>query len=183
MPKTPRHKKSEIEPRTTRLAIDVSAARRFAGLNKRLLALQTRAACGALGVRTGEISIRLADDVEMGRLHKQHKGIGGPTDVLTFDFDPHAGLPAKEGPRRHVEVEIVIGAQVAQRESRRREHGAGVEALLYIVHGLLHCLGHDDHDPPQAAAMHRREDAVLRRVGVGPAYRADRRRATSSRRL
>ncbi len=170
-------------PRTARLTIEVSATRRFIGLNRRWLAGQTRAACAVLGLRSGEISIRLADDAEMGRLHSQHKGIAGPTDVLTFDFDPpHAGNDQKRT-RCHLDVEIVVGGQVAQREGRRRDHEPRMEATLYIVHGLLHCLGHDDHNPAQAAAMHRREDVVLKELGVGPVHRPVSRRAAGSRRL
>lgn len=146
--------------------IGLSASRRFRGLQQRWLASITRRACVTLGVRSGDLSIRLADDHEMSRLHKQHKGTSGPTDVLTFDFtDPG------DSQRGHLEVEIIIGAEVAQREAVKRGHAPRNEALLYIIHGLLHCLGHDDHDPSQAAAMHRREDQVLKAVGVGAAYR------------
>lgn len=168
----------ETGPHAAQITIDVSATRRFVGLNRRWLISRTRAACGVLGVRSGEISIRLADDAEMGRLHDRHRGIPGPTDVLTFDFRPAGQGDDRPGSRCRVEVEIVIGGQVAQREARRRDHSPGVEAILYIVHGLLHCLGHDDHDPAEAAAMHRREDVVLKAIGVGPAYRA-----AASRRL
>ena len=169
MQRTRLQPKNQTVPHAARLVVEVSAARRFVGLNRRWLAARTRAACRVLGVQSGEISIRLADDAEMSHLHEQHKGIAGPTDVLTFDFQrPHAG---KEG-RCHLEAEIVIDGQVAQRQARSRHHEPGAEAMLYIVHGLLHCLGHDDHEPTQAAAMHRREDATLRRIGVGPAYRA-----------
>ncbi len=150
---------------TTRLVIGISASRRFRGLQQRWLASRTREACRVLGVGSGEISIRLADDGEMSRLHLQHKGVAGPTDVLTFDFEAPA-----DSDRVHVEVEIIVGAEVALREAVKRDHPPAVEALLYITHGLLHCLGHDDHDPKRAAAMHRREDQVLNSLGVGPAY-------------
>jgi ssRNA-specific RNase YbeY (16S rRNA maturation enzyme) len=43
--------------------------------------------------------------------------------------------------------------------------------LLYVVHALLHCLGHDDHEEQAAEAMHRMEDAVLESIGVGPVFR------------
>jgi len=161
----------ESGPRTAQITIEVSATRRFVGLNRRWLAGRTRAACAVLGVLGGEISVRMADDAEMGRLHEQHKGIAGPTDVLTFDFGPPGAGNDPAGRSRRVEVEIVIGGQVAQREALRRNHEPGAEAMLYIIHGLLHCLGHDDHDPARAAVMHRREDVVLNAIGVGAAYR------------
>jgi len=54
------------------------------------------------------------------------------------------------------------------------------ELLLYVVHGVLHCLGMDDHDEAAAAAMHRVEDAVLTAIGVGPVYSAGRQPETGS---
>jgi ssRNA-specific RNase YbeY (16S rRNA maturation enzyme) len=47
------------------------------------------------------------------------------------------------------------------------------EALLYALHGLLHCLGHDDHDEAAYQAMHALEDALLDAIGVGPVFDPD----------
>ena len=32
-----------------------------------------------------DVSVLVVDDIEMSRLHKQHSGVNGTTDVLTFD--------------------------------------------------------------------------------------------------
>jgi probable rRNA maturation factor len=58
----------------------------------------------------------------------------------------------------------------AGRQSAVRGHTVEQELLLYVVHGVLHCLGHDDHDPDAAARMHAEEDRVLAAVGVGVTY-------------
>jgi len=42
--------------------------------------------------------------------------------------------------------------------------------LLYVVHGVLHCLGHDDHDEAGYASMHALEDRVLYAIGVGATF-------------
>ena len=52
-------------------------------------------------------------------------------------------------------------------------HGVERELLLYAVHGVLHCLGHDDHEEEQRARMHREEDRLLAAVGVGAVYRPE----------
>ncbi len=157
MPTDPPHPRS-------RLTIEVSASGLFRGINRRRLAAQTRQITRLLGLRSGDLSIHLADDAEMGGLHEQHKGLAGSTDVLTFHFSQTATDP------KHLEAEIIIGAEVAQREARRRGRQAGVEALLYVVHGLLHCLGYDDHEPAQARRMHRREDELLSAIGLGSVF-------------
>jgi ssRNA-specific RNase YbeY (16S rRNA maturation enzyme) len=44
--------------------------------------------------------------------------------------------------------------------------------LLYGVHGLLHAIGHDDHEPGAHALMHAEEDRLLTKIGVGPIFRS-----------
>ena len=39
-----------------------------------------------------------------------------------------------------------------------------------MLHGVLHCLGMDDHEEASFEAMHRMEDAVLSHIGVGPVF-------------
>jgi len=118
------------------------------------------------------VSIYLADNEEMGRLHEQFKGRSGPTDVLTFQLQPTRRAPAGKARAARVDAEIVVGAEVAQREARDRGLAVEAEALLYVVHGLLHCLGEDDHNSASAKRMHAREDRVLRAVGVGTVFSA-----------
>ncbi len=42
--------------------------------------------------------------------------------------------------------------------------------LLYAVHGLLHLCGYDDRTPAGFRRMHRKEDDLLARLGVGPVF-------------
>lgn len=156
-----------------RLGVEVTASRRFPGLRRRRIEALVGEAARRLGIECGEISIRLADDEEMADLHRRYKGIEGPTDVLTFDLSGD-GRPKRPG-GCGVNVEIVIGAEVARREALDRGLAVETEVLLYAVHGLLHCLGEDDHDAAAARRMHRREDRVLSAMGLGAAYRARRR--------
>jgi probable rRNA maturation factor len=61
-------------------------------------------------------------------------------------------------------------------EARRRaaELGNPVrhELLLYALHGMLHLSGMDDRTLRQFRRMHHLEDAILRRLGVGPVFAA-----------
>ena len=54
----------------------------------------------------------------------------------------------------------------------RRSHPVERELLLYIIHGILHCLGEDDHDDDAYARMHAREDDLLEAIGVGRTFAA-----------
>lgn len=114
----------------------------------------------ALSMR-GEVRVRLVRDEAMAAAHKRYKGIDGPTDVLTFDLSDPGGV---------LDIDLLVCVDEAQRQSEELGHEVRSEVLLYIVHGVLHCMGHDDHDPGEARRMHEAEDALLEAIGVGAVF-------------
>lgn len=117
-----------------------------------------------------ELSIALVGDARMDRLHKQFLDIAGPTDVLTFPLDADRSGRVTAG-------EIVICVPYAQREATRRSIPARYEILLYGLHGLLHLAGYDDTTTSGYDRMHRAEDRLLTRLGIGPVFNPQRRDA------
>ena len=124
-------------------------------------------AAAAAGVAGGELNVLVVDDAAMASLHADFSGDPTPTDVLTFDLTETAA-----GPAAVVEGDIAVCRDVAARRAAERGHPVREELLLYAVHGLLHLLGEDDHDPAAFARMHAREDAILSAIGVGPRFAA-----------
>jgi probable rRNA maturation factor len=124
-----------------------------------------RRAIAGLGA-TGEVRVRVVGDEAMAAAHSGFAGVEGTTDVLTFDL-------AEPG-QSSLDVDILVCIDEARRQAAARGHGVERELLLYIVHGVLHCLGHDDHDPAAAARMHAEEDRILESLGVGATYAASR---------
>ena len=138
-------------------------------------------AMDALGI-TGDVRVRIVDDAEMSQTHEEFLGVSGTTDVITFDMRDPEELPAP--PRREpaeipirkdygsfsfgIDTDIVVCFDEAGRQSASVGYPVAWELLLYVVHGILHCLGEDDHDEAGSARMHALEDAVLAAVGVGP---------------
>lgn len=118
----------------------------------------------ALGV-TGECRIRLAGDDEVAAAHLKHLGEPGTTDVITFDLLDGLGAATAA-----VDADLLICIDEAERQAEAARRPVEHEILLYITHGLLHCLGYDDHDEAAAAAMHRKEDEILSAIGIGPVY-------------
>jgi len=135
----------------------------------------------------GEVRVRLVLDAEMAQAHEEFAGVPGTTDVLTFDLtDPEedpidgptvtlTGGQIKVARARRVDADIMVCVDEGRRQAAKRGHELFHELLLYSVHGMLHCLGHDDHDEGAFAAMHDLEDAVLTRLGVGVVFRRDER--------
>jgi probable rRNA maturation factor len=113
-----------------------------------------------LGV-PGEVRVRLVGDGEMSVSHERYAGEPGTTDVLTFDL---SGDPSE------LDVDILVCVDEARRQAAGHGHAVEREALLYVVHGILHCLGHDDHDDEGFDRMHAAEDELLEAIGVGVTF-------------
>lgn len=146
------------------------------------------------GVLSGEVRVLIVNDAEMSAAHLEYCEIEGTTDVLTFDMSEvevsddeiteHdlSGVGVDERTPQHAErsafapqlpildVDILVCADEAARQAGSHGHSVAQELLLYILHGTLHCLGHDDHDEVSHAAMHSAEDRVLAATGIGPTF-------------
>lgn len=118
-------------------------------------------ALSLLQMNQSEVTVLIVDDKTMSDLHMKHSNVEGTTDVLTFDHG---------GESDAIQADIAICIDVAEKESKTRGHSVQHELLLYIVHGLLHCVGFDDHDDEDHLKMHAEEDRVLTAIGVGPVW-------------
>jgi probable rRNA maturation factor len=126
-----------------------------------------RSAHRLLASAPGELSVALVGDARMSALHERFMGIGGPTDVLTFELERDRRGRVSAG-------EIVICVPEARRAARRMGTDPKHEALLYTIHGLLHLCGFDDRTESDHRRMHRKEDELLCRLGVGAVFAPER---------
>jgi probable rRNA maturation factor len=101
------------------------------------------------------VSLLLTDDAEIAQLHAQFLGDATPTDVISFDLEDSA--------------ELVVSVETARRVARERGHRARDEVALYVVHGLLHVCGHDDHGVRARRRMRAAECCVLDALGIAVA--------------
>ncbi len=116
------------------------------------------------------LNVLLVDAAASAELHHRHFGDPEPTDVMSFpdgSFDP-------EYERRNLgDLAIcpdVARAVVAQRpgadDPQVRERLVAEECILYLIHGLLHLLGHDDQHDDDRAEMWQRQCALLAMIGI-----------------
>ncbi len=115
----------------------------------RLSPLPTKAATPNTELR--ELSVALVDDASIAAINQQFLNHAGPTDVISFDLGDGLG-------------ESIVSAEravIVARQLRRPPHA---ELALYLVHGLLHLAGLDDHTPAQRRAMRAAERHVLRQL-------------------
>jgi len=128
-----------------------------------LLRRRLSAAVNELSIDEIELSVIVIGDARMADLHERFAGVSGSTDVLTFDLRDDPADPS-------IDSEIYICLDEARRRAAERGHGVDKELLLYALHGLLHLMGYDDHDPADHARMHAREDQVLEAIGIGKVF-------------
>jgi len=106
------------------------------------------------------VDVILVDDAALARLHGQYLGDPTRTDVITFDLRED-GAPDEHGP----DGEIYVSVERAREIAAVRGVGAAREQALYVVHGALHLVGFDDHDPEERASMRAAEAAVMSGLG------------------
>ena len=94
-----------------------------------------------------EIGIVLVSDARIAALHDEFLSDPSPTDVITF-----------------LHGEIVLSAETARREARRRGLRVPEEIARYAVHGLLHLAGWSDTGAGEAAEMRAVQEKILRRA-------------------
>jgi probable rRNA maturation factor len=129
---------------------------------------QLKAAHALLAPPLTELSIALVGDRQMSELHYRFMSIAGPTDVLTFPLEIDADRTVLGG-------EVVICVPEARRRAPQHGNTLAHELLLYALHGMLHLSGYDDRTAREFNLMHRAEDELLSRLGVGPLFGPGRR--------
>lgn len=112
-----------------------------------------------------ELSIRLVDEPEGADLNGRFRGRRGPTNVLSFPFEPMPGLEDCD-----LLGDLVICAPVVAREAREQGKTPQSHWAHMLVHGLLHLLGYDHADAVEAEEMEGLETRILEGLGFPAPY-------------
>lgn len=91
-------------------------------------------------------------------MNKKYLGRAYATDVLAFDArDGIKRVAAKEP----LAGDIIISADAARANAQKYGVPLTRELALYVIHGILHLLGYDDHAPRDVQRMRRKEQQLL----------------------
>ncbi|MCX5730480.1 MAG: rRNA maturation RNase YbeY [Deltaproteobacteria bacterium] len=112
-----------------------------------------------LGRPQASLSILLTTDGRIRTLNRRWRSVDHATDVLSFP----AHRPPGGGPELG---DLAISLDTARRRASRAGRSLGDEVDRYLVHGLLHLVGHDHLRPADARAMARVEDELLGLAGM-----------------
>ena len=146
----------EIEVNNRQTVLQPLDAARLVDATRRILV--------AASYSAGEVSLAIVADDEMQQLNARWLKHDWPTDVLSFVIEEDGDL---------LEGEIIVSAETAQRQALAFGWRAEDELLLYVVHGTLHLVGHDDHADDDRAAMRTAEAQHLAAFGLQPRYEAE----------
>jgi probable rRNA maturation factor len=115
-------------------------------------------------IETGELTIRLVDETESADLNQQYRNKPGPTNVLSFPYDPEPGIASR------LLGDIVICAPVVEQEAIDQNKSLLAHWAHMVIHGTLHLLGYTHEFDDDATEMENLETEILLRLNFPPPY-------------
>lgn len=112
-----------------------------------------------------QLTIRLVDTAESAGLNAAYRNKQGPTNVLSFPFEPPPGVDSD------LLGDLVICAPLVAREAEEQGKTERAHWAHMVIHGILHLRGYDHQTDEQAGIMESRETAILAGLGFDDPYR------------
>jgi probable rRNA maturation factor len=135
------------------VSVIISNRQRAKKINKRLLKQITNSLLAELKIENAELGINLVGAKEMAAVNWKFLQHEGPTDIVTFGYS-NAELK--------LQGELFVCVDEAILQAREFKTSWQSEIIRYIVHGVLHLLGHDDNRVAARRKMKREENRLLR---------------------
>ena len=108
----------------------------------------------------GEITVRVVGVEEAQALNREFRSKDYATNVLTFDYSHEPVVVA----------DLVICAEVVEREARVQNISVQAHYAHLLIHGTLHAQGYDHEQDDEAACMEARETHLLLALGFADPY-------------
>ncbi|MCA9404089.1 MAG: rRNA maturation RNase YbeY [Candidatus Omnitrophica bacterium] len=116
-----------------------------------------------LKIRKADLSLAFVSSQKIRALNIKYLNRAHTTDVLAFDLSS-----GEDGPGV-LTGEVIISTDAVVQNARRFGTTPASELALYIIHGILHLTGYDDHAAADRERMRAKEQEVLRALGERPA--------------
>ena len=121
------------------------------------------------------IELSFVEGEEIRRLNRELRQIDKVTDVLSFpalDLEIGQVIRKKDYPFEIDEEGRLLLGSIAicldRAKEQAEEYGHSFERELHylLVHGVMHCLGHDHMEDEERAIMRKEEEKVLEKMGI-----------------
>lgn len=117
-------------------------------------------------IEQAEVCIRVVDEAESQALNLQYRQKDKPTNVLSFPSEIPEDIP-QEIPYLG---DLVICAQVVEREAAEQNKAVQSHWAHMVIHGLLHLLGYDHIKENEAEMMEAIEIDLMAELGYANPY-------------
>ena len=136
--------------------------------------------CAELGLDPARfaVSVLACDDTRIATLNSDFRGKPTPTNVLSWPAEeidlplgqmPQLPTPAADGPP-HELGDIAVAYETCAREAEEQGKDFDDHLTHLMVHSILHLLGFDHINDPDATVMESLETRILARLGVSDPY-------------
>ena len=157
--------------------IVIANRQRTKKINARLLKQIVGGLFAELKITEAELGINLVSAREMTLVNENFLQHEGSTDVITFDHAQVVGDDVRrlksqksktnnESPHvvsdKQIHGELFVCVDEAIMQARQFKTDWQSEVVRYVVHGVLHLLGHDDLRVAARRTMKREEDRLVR---------------------
>lgn len=113
-----------------------------------------------------EVTIRIVGIEEMSRLNATYRQKKGPTNVLSFPCD----IPDSVALDIPLLGDIVICAEVVNREAEEQHKSREAHWAHMVVHGIMHLLGYDHETDEDARIMETLETTIMQQLDFANPY-------------
>jgi probable rRNA maturation factor len=139
------------------VSVIISNRQRTKKIDTRLLKQIVNELLAELKIPKAILGINLVVAKEMTELNWKFLRHQGSTDVITFDHSDGAHGVAR--PTLHGELFVCVDDAISQAKQFKADWQS--EIVRYIIHGILHLLGHDDLRADLRRKMKREENLLL----------------------
>ncbi len=114
-----------------------------------------------------DIVIRIVDEAEMTALNESYRQKSGPTNILSFPFQPPPQIES------NLLGDLIICAPVIVKEAKQQNKQVLDHWAHIVVHGILHLLGYDHLTDEEAQVMEKLEITILQSLHISNPYLED----------
>jgi probable rRNA maturation factor len=127
-------------------------------LNPRLIKSLLNTTLELLDLAEANVSVVFVSHQKMRALNHRYFHLRNTTDVLAFDVSADAS--------KNISWEVVVSPDAAKTYVRLNGGDVADELMLYMVHGILHLAGYDDHREADIQQMRDKERFILSTLGT-----------------